>query len=152
MVKNKKPYSERTDLEKIKSNWTKSRKLFERGEYSVSIIRAVTTIEIAANFAIRQELIVKHSLPDNFVDSLLLWANGVNGKFIKLLYEITEGHWNKTLRIIHKNIKFVNDHRNKIVHSGQFKKKPTAKKCLAISRKNILKLVNKYESGFKLPA
>jgi hypothetical protein len=45
----KKPYSERTDLEKIKSQWKKTTGFLERGEWSSAIVRAATAAEIAAN-------------------------------------------------------------------------------------------------------
>jgi hypothetical protein len=37
--KKRKPYSKRTDYEKISANWKKTLALFKKGEYSVSIIR-----------------------------------------------------------------------------------------------------------------
>ena len=52
----KKPYSERTDREKISNNLRKTLALFQKGEYSVSIIRAATTAELATNLVIRAEL------------------------------------------------------------------------------------------------
>ena len=52
MKKEKKPYSERTDLEKIESNWTKTRGLLKREEWSLAIVRAATAVEIAANLVV----------------------------------------------------------------------------------------------------
>jgi len=44
---------ERTDPEKIFANWNKTLGLFERGEYSLAIMRAAVTMEIAANIVVR---------------------------------------------------------------------------------------------------
>lgn len=38
-------YSKRDDIEKIKSNWRKTKGLYKRGEYSAVVMRAVTTVE-----------------------------------------------------------------------------------------------------------
>lgn len=54
----KKPYSERTDREKLETNWGKTLKLMEREEYSMAIVRAATCAEIATNIVIRTELTV----------------------------------------------------------------------------------------------
>ena len=87
----RKPYSYRTDIEKIESNWTKTRGLYDRKEWSGAIVRAATAVEIAANLVIREELQVARSLEKDFVDNLLLWANGIKGKFDKLILPISKG-------------------------------------------------------------
>jgi len=52
------PYSKATDDEKVSRNWNKTRGLYNRGEYSVAVLRCGTCLELAVNFAIRQELVV----------------------------------------------------------------------------------------------
>ena len=87
----KKPYSERTDIEKVESNWTKTLGLFARKEFSLSIVRAAVTTELALNYVIRQELHHKHGLPLTFVNKHLKWANGIKGKLDRLYVPILEG-------------------------------------------------------------
>ncbi len=87
----KKPYSARSDLDKVISNWTKTLGLFSRGEYSISIIRAATTAELALNFALRNELSVKKKLPIEFVDKQLMDANGLRGKLDRLFVPMFKG-------------------------------------------------------------
>src|ERR1022692_1350940 len=82
---------ERTDPEKVFTNWNKTLGLFERGEYSLAIVRAAVTMELAANIVVRAELVKKRNLPVDFVDSLLKWSNGLSGKFDKLIYPILKG-------------------------------------------------------------
>lgn len=45
----KKPYWERTDLEKVQTQWNKLQGLHLRDESSATIIRAATAAELAAN-------------------------------------------------------------------------------------------------------
>lgn len=146
----KKPYSKRTDLEKLNSNWNKTCGLFRREEYSLAIVRAATTVEIACNFVIRQELISMRSLPDDFVDSLLIWANGLTGKFTRLLKKITTDERRKQIISVHKSLKKLYKHRNGVAHSGEFKKKSTAQECLASAIDACHTLVQYHEPKFTL--
>jgi hypothetical protein len=75
-----KAYEERTGLQKIQSQWHKLTGLHTREEWSAAVIRAATAAELAANFAIREGFRTKSSLDPKFVDSLLRWANGLDGK------------------------------------------------------------------------
>ncbi len=56
------PYSKASDDEKVKRNWNKANWLYRRGEYSVSILRCGTCVELAVNFAIRQDLVIDRVL------------------------------------------------------------------------------------------
>jgi hypothetical protein len=76
----RKPYAERTDLEKIQSQWNKLTGLHSRNESSAAIVRAATAAELAANFAIRREFARKSKLSTEFIDNLLVWANGIAGE------------------------------------------------------------------------
>jgi hypothetical protein len=76
----RKPYQERTDLEKCQSQWTKLQGLHSLEEWSAAIVRAAIAAETTANFAIRSEFKGQGQLSKGFVDSLLKWANGLQGK------------------------------------------------------------------------
>ena len=75
-----KPYEHRTDLEKVQSQWHKLSGLHTREEWSAAIVGAATAAEIAANFAVRQEFAARSKFDSDFVDGLLVWANGLAGK------------------------------------------------------------------------
>ena len=147
----KKPYSTRSDLEKVLSNWTKTRGLFSRGEYSISIVRAATTAELAINYAIRQELNVNRKLPLEFVDKQLLDANGLRNKLDRLFVPIFAGTkheiWAKDLR---REFMKLNKQRNDIAHRGEFRKKETARDHLQLAERELQNLISKYEKPFKL--
>jgi hypothetical protein len=51
-----KKYEDRTDIEKIQSNWKKLSGLYSRREWSGSVVRAATAAEIASNLVVREEL------------------------------------------------------------------------------------------------
>jgi hypothetical protein len=145
------PYSERTDIEKIESNWTKTRGLYKKGEWSGAIVRAATAVEIAANLVIREELQVARKLEKNFVDSLLMWANGIQGKLDRIIIPIVKDSKNKkVLTEIKSKINDINKERNAIVHSGQFKKNKTAAKIITLSKEVVETLVRRYKKNFTL--
>jgi hypothetical protein len=122
------PYDERTDDQKLESNWNKAEKLFERKDWSACIVRAATSAEISANIYIRNFLSNINSLPPSYVDSLLVSANGLDGKFKRLIAPAAKhlGTWNE-LKALQKKIELLNDHRNGVVHAGKFKDKADAK-------------------------
>ncbi len=149
--KAKKSYSERTDAEKIRSNWNKTIGLFEGGEYSVSIIRAATTVELATNLVIRAELVRKRKLPSDFVDHLMVWANGLIGKLNKIIFPILKGiPRHKTFKKLEKEIQQVNTERNGVVHRGEFKTREIARATIEPAHRVILGLVRPYEKKFKI--
>ena len=144
-MKPKKPYSQRDDTEKLKSNWTKTLGLFQRHEFSMAIVRAATCAEIAANIAIRSELIDKRGLDPEFVDSLMIWANGLRGKFDRLLMPVTKGtHIHAVLKRHQKEAFALNDTRNGIAHQGRFVVYETAEKSLALAHSLCIGIAKAY--------
>ncbi len=149
--KEKKPYTERSDIEKIESNWNKVRGLFQRKEWSSVILRAATASEIAANLAVREELQVKHNLESDFVDNLLKWANGIQGKFDRLILPATRrtaAH--KKFRKIRKKVSQINEERNSVAHGGQFKERANAEKVVLDAREVIEAVVGVYHKKVRL--
>ena len=63
----------------------------DREVWSSAVVGAATATEIAANLVVREELIESRKLEEEFVDHLLKWANGLQGKFDKLILPITKG-------------------------------------------------------------
>ncbi len=125
--------------------------LFNRKEWSSAIFRASTAVELAANYVIRQEFEHKRNLDTDFVNHLLIWANGVQGKFSKLLIPIFKGtKFQKQLKNLNKKVADINKERNSIAHSGQFKKKSTAEKIIKESEIIIHTLINNYDPQFRL--
>ena len=125
---NKKPYDERTDDEKLLSNWKKAVGLFEREDWSASIMRVATSSEIASNIYIRHYLLERHGLPEDFVNSLLKSANGIAGKFRQLITPAAKSldKWDE-VRTLQQKIDSINKHRNEVAHAGRFKNRKDAK-------------------------
>jgi len=148
----KKPYSKRTDIEKIRSNWKKTKGLLKRKEYSGAIVRAVTAAEIASNFLIREELQNKRKIEEHFVDNLLIWANGIQGKFDKIILPLfkTNTLKHKRFKEIKSKVENINKQRNYIVHSGQFKNKKISIVLLKESKNIIEALIKEYQKNFEL--
>lgn len=84
------PYEDRSEPDKLYSNWTKTAGLLKRGEYSLAVVRAETCIELAANIVVRRKLVDDAHLPLSFVDSLLMLANGLRNKIQRLRSFINE--------------------------------------------------------------
>lgn len=83
-----KPYAERTDLEKMQSQWNKLSGLHSREEWSAAVMRAATAAEIAANFAVRREFASRSKFEPEFVNKILKMANGLGGKVDRLPHSI----------------------------------------------------------------
>lgn len=146
-----KPYNERTDIERLRSNWKKLTGLMNRKEWSAAITRAATAAEIAANIAVRYELQEKRNLESPFVDHLLRWANGLAGKLDKLLRPLpTNQERHKIFKSLHKKAEKINDQRNLVVHSGNFMNQAEAEEIVTLAREFIEEIVSIYHDGFKL--
>jgi hypothetical protein len=147
----KKSYWERTDLEKVQSQWHKLTGLHTREEWSAAIVRAATAAELAANFAIRKEFVSRSKFDTKFVDTLLQWANGLAGKTDHLLLPLTVGRKErKTIEKLKAISGQINGKRNSIVHRGEFCNEGEAKAAIQQARIFIETLVQMYQPTFKL--
>lgn len=147
----KKPYSERSRIEQIESNWKKTTGLFRRSEYSTVAIRAATTVELAANLVIEKEFIENRSLPVTFVEGLMKWANGFMGKLDRLIVPIYVGtEAELKLKEVRKRSKGINDERNNVVHRGQFKQRATALRLIQEAEYVVNTLVQIAKEDFQL--
>ena len=148
----KKPYVERTDVQKIKSQWTKLRGLHGRAEWSAAVVRAATTAEIAVNLAIRSELAERQITDNDVIDLMLTVANGLKGKFNRLLQPLTKGNKvrAKELKKLWKIADKINQSRNEIVHSGLFRSEKHAQETINQCHAFVVPLVRIYECDFAL--
>ena len=139
------------ELEKIRLSWRKTLTFFEKKEWSNAVIRAAITIEMAANFVIRQELEIRRNLEPEFVDSLLLWANGIHGKFTRIILPILKNSERYAdFKKIQEQVFYIDEERNSVVHSGITKQRRTAEKVLGAGREMIEMLVRDYHGFFEL--
>lgn len=146
----RKPYKERTEIEKIQSQWGKFTALHTRGEWSSAILRAATAAELTANFAIRKEFAAQSKLAPEFVDSLLYWANGIAGKINKLLIPMSKGEVKSKIKSLGRIADEINSKRNAIIHQGEFCNEGEAKAVIHSAKTFIESLVDIYEPGFHL--
>lgn len=152
-LKSKKtPYLKVSDDEKVARNWNKALGLFERGEYSVAIIRCGTCIELAVNFAIRQELVVERDLPLSFVDKLLKSANGLRNKYLNIFLPIMEEYeeYDMLKRLWKNQIDKINLQRNSIVHSGEFRSRKVARPIMKKTYKALQEIMELYDHKAKI--
>jgi hypothetical protein len=148
--KRNKPYHKKPDLQKIRLQWQKLTGLHTRDEWSAAVVRAATAAEIAANYAIRKEF-ERTGLSPEFVDGLLRWANGISGKFDKLLIPLAAEEKAAVLKRLRKTkVQEINDERNAIVHSGRFTGQTAATDIIAKARTVIESVVQMYEPQFVL--
>lgn len=146
------PYDERSDDEKLESNWKKAKAQFHREDWSASVLRAATAVEISANIYIRRFLIDGYDLPNTFVDALLMSANGIDGKFKRLVRPAAEveGTW-KEISKIQKKIEGINKQRNGVAHAGKFKNRPDAKAVFQNALEAIRTLAPNEAKKLELP-
>ena len=147
----RKPYEERTDLEKIQSQWNKLTGLHTRQEWSATIVRAAIAAEIAANFAIRKEFESRSQFDAEFINSLLRWANGLAGKIDHLLLPLSVGErQHKAIKKLKKASEQINRQRNAIAHQGKFCNEDEAKTAIHQSKEFIETLAKLYDPKFVL--
>ncbi|MBI1423774.1 MAG: hypothetical protein GC149_09950 [Gammaproteobacteria bacterium] len=147
----RKPYVDRTDLEKVQSQWNKLTGLHSRDESSAAIVRAATAAELAANFAVRKEFESKSKLSKEFVDSLLVWANGISGKVDRLLIPITKGEkYHKVVTKLKDVSVKINKKRNSVAHQGEFCNPEESDVVIQQAKEFIETLVKIYEPNFEL--
>ncbi|MBA4760879.1 hypothetical protein [Sphingomonas sp.] len=118
----KKPYNERSDLEKLRAQWTKLSGLHQRDEPSAAIVRCATAAEVAANYAIRAEWSRRTDFNAAVIDHFLRWANGLQLKITKLFVPV---HFpnparNPTAKALINSAEKINAVRNAVVHQGSF--------------------------------
>jgi len=148
-----KAYEKLSDLENLRKQWRKFSGLHTREEWSAAIVRAATAAEIAANYAIRQELISKRNLESEFVDNLLRWANGLSGKLERLLIPLTkETDESEKMKELRKLANDINQQRNSIVHQGEFCNEEEAREAIGKAQEFIVGLVRLYEPSFNIKA
>ncbi len=147
----KEEYEDRTDLEKIQSQWNKLTGLHSREEFSSAVVRAATAAEIAANFAVRKEFESQSKCREDFINSLLRWANGIEGKLNRLLIPMTKGRkHHKTLSGVKERVERVNKKRNAVAHQGEFCNIDESKEVINDARHFIETVVKLYDPSFKL--
>jgi hypothetical protein len=150
MVKTKADYHDRSDLEKLQSQWNKLVGLRSKDQASAAIVRCATAAEIAANYAIRQEF-VRTGLSPTIVDGFLKWANGLELKMDKLLlplrYRGVKSEEFKRLKTLSKEI---GEKRNAIVHQGEFASQTLADELVRKAKQFIDTTVGKSVPGFDI--
>jgi hypothetical protein len=148
------PYDKLADDEKVRKNWNKALRLYERGEWSVAIIRCGTCLELAVNFAIREELVSCRKLPLPFVDKLLLNSNGIHNKYHKIYLPIMDEYNEvddlKQLWI--DAISKVNTERNAVAHRGEFRSKSKATAAMSHTYEALKEIFDLHSSKSKLKA
>jgi hypothetical protein len=148
----RKPYQERTDLEKIRAQWVKLTGLRHRTDWSAAVVRAATATEIAVNFAYRQELVSRNQYDKVTADEKLIRANGLNGKLDKLLLPLLKGDdKHKTVKSLRKLAGDIYQKRNSIVHSGHFCGKAEAVRLINNCQEFVHGIVRLYDQAFTLP-
>ena len=87
-----------------------------------------------------------------FVDSLLMSANGIDGKFKRLVRPAAEvnGTWKEISKVQKKN-EGINKQRNGVAHAGKFKNKSDAKAIFQNALEAIRVLAPNEAKKLKLP-
>ncbi|MBE3880063.1 hypothetical protein HJ161_23855, partial [Vibrio parahaemolyticus] len=142
---------DRTDLEKIQSNWKKVKWFISKKRMVKLSVRAATAAEIAANLVVREELENQKGIDTPFVNHLMIWANGIQGKYQKLIMASVKGKpQEESFKALSSKIGKVNKRRNQIVHGGHFDNSDTAHEVIMEAKELIQVLVGYYTPGFEL--
>ena len=146
------PYEQRTDADKIRSQWTKLSGHHSRTDWSAAVVRSVTACEIAVNFAVRQEFTTRSQLSAQFVNGLLLSANGLSGKVTKLLIPLLEGEDKfEAINRLCRHVQPISTKRNAISHQGAFCSETEATALIEQCRQFVEGVMAAYDPLFTLP-
>lgn len=150
--KRKRPYNERSDLEKLQAQWTKLSGLHLRDEPSAAIVRCATAAEIAANYAIRHEWARQTEFDDAIVNQFLLWANGLRGKIERLFVPIyfARPKQSKAAKALAVSAEKINKVRNEVVHQGRFSNAEEAGEVIDEAKRFINLIVGLSRPGFAI--
>ncbi|MCW4460820.1 hypothetical protein OK349_03815 [Sphingomonas sp. BT-65] len=151
-AKRKTPYNERSDLDKLQSQWNKLSGLHLRDEPSAAIVRCSTAAEIAANYAIRHEWAEQTQFDAVVVDQFLFWANGLRGKVERLFVPIyfARPKKSKTAKALIASAEKINKVRNEVVHQGRFSNATEAGEVIAEAKRFIDIIVGLSQPGFDI--
>jgi hypothetical protein len=150
--KRKRPYNERSDLDKLRSQWNKLSGLHLRDEPSAAIVRCATAAEVAANYAIRHEWGRQTEFDATVVNGFLMWANGLRGKVERLFVPIYFAHpkKSKTAKALIASAEKINKVRNEVVHQGRFSTAREAGEVIAETKRFIDMIVSLSRPGFDI--
>jgi hypothetical protein len=148
--KERKPYHERSDLEKVRSQWTKLSGLHADRQSSAAIVRCGTAAEIAANHVIRIEFGNRTDFDDKTIDSFLVWANGLKGKMQNLIcpLKFSNNAGDEQFKTLNDLAISINKIRNAIVHRGEFSNHASAEITRAQTKEFINGLIGLYIQGY----
>ena len=148
----RKPYDKRTDIQKIRSQWTKLSGLHDRTDWSAAVVRAATATEIAVNLAIRREFASRSQFDETFVNGLMRWANGLPGKLDRLLIPLLRGRKKlETIKELRPLAQRIHDKRNEIAHRGEFCSERVSTALIDDCQKFVHGVVRLYKPKFVLP-
>lgn len=148
------PYDKLADDEKVRKNWHKAIGLYQRREWSVSIIRCATCLELAVNFAIREELVDHRELPLPFVNKLLTKANGIHNKYQNIYLPIMDEYQEaENLKVLWSEaVTIVNSERNAVAHRGEFRSKAKATAIMEHTHRSLTEILRLHSSEAKIRA
>jgi hypothetical protein len=128
--------------------------LYSRREWSVAILRCGTCLELAVNFAIRQELVEDRKLPLAFVDKLLRNANGIHNKYQNLYLPIMDEYQevDGLKKLWSTAISKINEERNSVAHKGEFRNSVTATDIMQKTHAALTELMELHDSKSKVTA
>ena|SRR5579862_2791493 len=104
------------------------------------------------DLAIRAEFASRSQFDSDFVDSLLTWANGIDGKINRLLIPLCKGITNKEqeLRRLRAYAERINKERNAVVHRGEFRNEAESEATIKDVKVFVKGLVTLYKPTFTL--
>lgn len=146
-----KPYEQRTNAEKVETNWIKTRGLFDREDWSLAIVRAAICLELAADLAVYVILFEQYETAK--IKSLLRACRGINKKFKNYILPSAVGtDLEQATQSLFDRASEVSRERNRICHGGTFLNDAEATAHLATAHGVLVPLVRRYEPDFTLAA
>jgi hypothetical protein len=110
------PYVDRTDEEKLQTQWIKANGLLQRRDWSAATVRIATAMEMSANITL-SEVFVRAGRSRRNLKEALKWS--LNGKLSEIEHHVGEHHRSR-IQAVTPRVLATYRKRNRIVHQGEF--------------------------------
>ena len=143
----RRPYLERATLERAAANIRKTTQLFEKREYSMTVVRAATVVDLYLDGILHDRM--THIFRDRRLVGTILRKLAPDEKYTWLMRELYGFSFSELCPDEARGLPAIRQERNDIVHRGTFSKKATAERAmnLAVSVVREVKKAVKIKRG-----
>jgi HEPN domain-containing protein len=127
----RRPYLERATLERAAANLRKTTQLFEMREYSMTVVRATTVVEVCLHGILHDRM--THIFRDRRLVGTILRRLAPDEKYTWLMKELFGFSLSELCPEAVRGLPDIRQERNDVVHRGTFSRKATAERAMNLA-------------------